>query len=805
MNSKTLAAVFFLVLASSVCSIAQEPLVLDETCSVTVGNQTVIVRPDGSFFVRNISIFQSRDTGIAPQLYRVRATCLRDGQQVTGQSGFFQMQPGQTVFVEDVFPTELDPIPARITLSSPAQFIANGETAPIQVIATLPDGTTQDMTARSEGTTYLSTNPRLLSVDQNGVVTGTNTVGRPQTGTIAVINEGNLATINFTSVGPSNDFDSDGLPNDYEDLFGLNKFTNDANLDSDNDGLTNIQEFNLGTIPNNPDTDGDGIPDGLDGNPLHPEESPPTVAILTPEDGDTLIQGQRVNFFVDADDDGALTSVSFQTSTGFSTTRTQPPFLVPFTVPTGVSQIVFTATATDTVGNSTSATSTVTVTPDLLTTLQGIVQLEDGNPAENAVVNVLDEGFSTMTDENGSFSITGVPIVRAPLSIRATLGALAAIVPNIEPVPGGITDLGLVVLGSRTPGFFPFGERVFLSDDAQTSIGPMPFPFEFFGAAVTGNMVLNANGVIALNNTSVQSSFNNYTLPRGNNSIVAPFFDDINPGVGGLIGVYDDADVRAITWELVPYFGRSGSNVSFQVAFRRDGSIEFRYADMATPPGGTADSGISVGTATLGLSHFNQVAVPSLGNIANRLTTAITNAAGILNADGLTVLDEFPGNDILVFTPNGAGYTINHNPIVQASGGTGVAIASLDADLDGLTVEQESALLTSTVSSDSDGDGLLDGEEALAGTDPSSTASCFLVRNFQFDAVKSEIHLEWSSCPGKHYAVEGSSDGRSWTRIHSASAIPSQGDYTSVVIGDASADKRFYRVSVRESLTKSEE
>ena len=36
----------------------------------------------------------------------------------------------------------------------------------------------------------------------------------------------------------------------------------DANIDSDGDGLTNLEEYELGTDPFNPDTDGDGILDG---------------------------------------------------------------------------------------------------------------------------------------------------------------------------------------------------------------------------------------------------------------------------------------------------------------------------------------------------------------------------------------------------------------------------------------------------------------------------------------------------------------------------------------------------------------
>jgi hypothetical protein len=36
----------------------------------------------------------------------------------------------------------------------------------------------------------------------------------------------------------------------------------DAVLDPDGDGLTNVEEFNAGTDPGNPDTDNDGLPDG---------------------------------------------------------------------------------------------------------------------------------------------------------------------------------------------------------------------------------------------------------------------------------------------------------------------------------------------------------------------------------------------------------------------------------------------------------------------------------------------------------------------------------------------------------------
>ncbi len=44
--------------------------------------------------------------------------------------------------------------------------------------------------------------------------------------------------------------------------YNTNQNTQNANLDSDNDGLTDLEETNFGTDLNNPDTDGDGYSDG---------------------------------------------------------------------------------------------------------------------------------------------------------------------------------------------------------------------------------------------------------------------------------------------------------------------------------------------------------------------------------------------------------------------------------------------------------------------------------------------------------------------------------------------------------------
>ena len=61
----------------------------------------------------------------------------------------------------------------------------------------------------------------------------------------------------------------------YSDIIEIIAGTNpkddqDTPLDSDGDFICDIEEVSLGTDPNNPDTDGDGVIDGEDDFPLDP-------------------------------------------------------------------------------------------------------------------------------------------------------------------------------------------------------------------------------------------------------------------------------------------------------------------------------------------------------------------------------------------------------------------------------------------------------------------------------------------------------------------------------------------------------
>ena len=69
------------------------------------------------------------------------------------------------------------------------------------------------------------------------------------------------------------DSDQDGLPDQWEFANGFDAFRHDSFEDMDNDRLSNRQEYQLGTDPNNPDTDNDYMSDGEDHYPLNPQYS----------------------------------------------------------------------------------------------------------------------------------------------------------------------------------------------------------------------------------------------------------------------------------------------------------------------------------------------------------------------------------------------------------------------------------------------------------------------------------------------------------------------------------------------------
>lgn len=118
--------------------------------------------------------------------------------------------------------------------------------------------------------------------------------GTPTTGTL----------LTFTII----DTDSDGLPDEWEELYFGDPTTADPDADPDGDTLTNLEEFNLGTDPTRTDTDDDGLDDNVESNTGTFVDSSDTGTdpLIPDTDGDGFLDGVETNTgtFVDSSDTG---------------------------------------------------------------------------------------------------------------------------------------------------------------------------------------------------------------------------------------------------------------------------------------------------------------------------------------------------------------------------------------------------------------------------------------------------------------------------------------------------------------------
>lgn len=110
------------------------------------------------------------------------------------------------------------------------------------------------------------------------------------------------------------DTDGDGLPDSWEIANSTDRFTDDSGADPDNDGSTNLQEFNAGTDPNDNDSDDDGLLDGA-------EATAGSDPLIADTDRDGLTDGAEVNTHMtspilrDTDSDGFSDALEIEYAT----------------------------------------------------------------------------------------------------------------------------------------------------------------------------------------------------------------------------------------------------------------------------------------------------------------------------------------------------------------------------------------------------------------------------------------------------------------------------------------------------------
>ena len=279
----------------------------------------------------------------------------------------------------------------------------------------------------------------------------------------------------------------------------------------------------------------------------------------------------------------------------------------------------------------------------------------------------------------------------------------------------------------------------------------LPFSFPYYGQSYT-QIGIVGNGYLDI--PAAQIGYNNVAIPNPGepNGIIAPYWDDLDPGAGGTIrgitvGTAPNR-IFVVEWNGVPRYGVA-SSCTFEVLLHESGKIVFQYGAMSGTSvyGASATIGIESPDGSQGVQYSYNLA----GAVANgtSITFDTTKPPTDNDSDGIP------------------------NALEAIYGGTTTSIVP---------------------NSDSDGDGQINSSEIYAGTNPNDPSSLLQLEGTQQLTTNSCV-LVWQSVPGRYYDIyKAASPSGTWSKVNGSPCVGATGS-TQYTVDTSAGTRAYWRIA----------
>jgi formylglycine-generating enzyme required for sulfatase activity len=251
------------------------------------------------------------------------------------------------------------------------------------------------------------------------------------------------------------------------------------------------------------------------------------------------------------------------------------------------------------------------------------------------------------------------------------------------------------------------------------------------------------------------------------------------------ITVNGNAITLASQWSGAGTTSGSGAAGSTTVdSFQRAGASDNNTtADWTWKHNSDSSDATSLGTTNTGLT----IPFASTGAVP----VGITSSATFVNGEFLGYLTFVAaGSNVIITTNDGASHT-------GASTALTVGAAPVSTAGDGIPdswkIANGFSVSANIASLDSDGDGMTNLQEYLAGTDPKSAASALAIASSGVPAAQ-QFRVTWASVAGKLYRVRTSSDLTNWTTL--TTVLPATDGAQTVTMDTGGTTQLFVRVEI---------